>query len=351
MNLYKTIAKILSNIISKKTKNEKIYPLLQYSGINDDFDAYIGTRMILILILSIIGFILPITLFKTLGLYLDGNIIITLAEYSFGINWLIMSILLSILFFIISFAIYSMRINYIIQLRAKLVEDNLPDFLYLVSDNLSAGMTTFSAVSNSARKEFGLLGEEIKIALGKSTGSESFTEALKELKTRIDSEMLKETISFFVESMKSGGKLAKLLENTAQDLKQRQELKKELKSSTKMYVMFVLFIILIATPLLLSIAVQFLSTIENLQGDTSNIQSNSQVSFLGGKLLISPEFMTIVAYILIFINSFLASLFMGILSEAKMTQGIKYFPILLIVTLVLFTLGNIILPKMLGALG
>ena len=254
------------------------------------------------------------------------------------------------LLLILPILIYYTVMLYFIQSRAKMVEEVLPDFLYLISNNISAGMTTVSAVSNSARKEFGLLSEEIKIAISKSMGSESFTDSLKELNNRIDSQMLKETISFFTESIKSGGKLAKLLENTANDLRQRQELKNELKSSTKMYVMFVLFIILVATPLLLAISVQFLHTIENLQGDGPK-NLDSQVAFLGGDLLISPEFMQFMGYLILFVNSLLAGLFLGILMESKATQGTKYFPIIFIVSIILFSLGNLILPRFLGALG
>jgi len=353
MKLYSNLTKKLSNVFSKRIKTEKIYPKLRFAGINQDYDYYAGSKVMLVIILFVVGFILPITLFKNLGLVdAVGNTIICVAEYTFTVPWILTSLILGILFFAIPAAIYYMRLLYIIQMRSKMVEEVLPDFLFLVANNISAGMTTFSAVSNSTRKEFGILSEEIKIALSKSLGSESFTNSLKELNQRINSQMLKETISFFSEAMKSGGKLAKLLENTATDLRQRQELKKELKSSTKMYVMFVLFIILIATPLLLSISVQFLYTIQNLQGNgIQGAIENTQVSFLGGKLLISPEFMKVVAYVLLFINSILASLFMGLLMESKVTQGIKYFPILFFVSVILFTLGTIILPKFLGALG
>lgn len=351
MNFYTTLSKKLSGIIPRKIKTERIYSKLRFAGINQDYDFYIGSRIIFVVLLFVVGFILPITLLPYFGLSLNGQIILKFAEYFISIPWYLVSIILGILFFLIPGIVYYMWILYIIQMRVKMVENVLPDFLFLVSNNINAGMTTITAVSNSARKEFGILSEEIKIALSKSLGSESFTDSLKELNYRIDSEMLRETISFFSESMKSGGKLAKLLENTASDLRQRQELKKELKSSTKMYVMFVLFIILIATPLLLSIAVQFLHTIQNMQNNNlQNAVADSQVAVIGGKLMITPEFMQYLSYIILFINSILASLFMGILLETKATQGIKYFPLIFIVSTVLFSLGLVILPKFLGVL-
>ncbi len=351
MNFYVNLSKKLSGIIPRKFRNEKIYPKLRFAGIDTDYDFYVGSRIIFIIILFIVGFILPITLFNTLGFAVDGYTVFHFAEFLIMIPWYFSSIVLGVLFFLIPSACYYMWILYIIQMRTKMVEDVLPDFLFLVSNNISAGMTTISAVGNSARKEFGILSEEIKLALSKSLGSESFTDSLKELNHRIDSEMLRETISFFTESMKSGGKLAKLLENTASDLRQRQELKQELKSSTKMYVMFVLFIILIATPLLLSIAVQFLHTIQGMQ--SNNLQqavSDTQLPVLGGKLLITPDFMQYLSYIILFINSILASLFMGILLDTKATQGVKYFPLIYIVSMILFSIGIIVLPMFLGGL-
>ena len=76
-----------------------------------------------------------------------------------------------------------------------------------------------------ARKEFGPLSEEIKVAAAKSLGTKSFGAALKQLSRSIKSKTLEETVSFFSQAMKSGGRLAMLLQTSALDLRRTQEMK------------------------------------------------------------------------------------------------------------------------------
>ena len=77
--------------------------------------------------------------------------------------------------------------------------------------------------------------------------------------------------------------------------------------------------------------------IENIQEESgpANLEDTS-VGFLAGEQKITPEFMISMAYLLILINSFIASLLMGQLNTGKPKLGIKYFPVMLIVSYVFF---------------
>ena len=256
---------------------------------------------------------------------------------------------MGITFFLLTLSIYYLRLFYKIESRASMVDAILPDFLLLVSSNVKAGMTPFAAFRTAARNEFGPLADEVKAASNRALGTESFSEALHALSLRINSRYLKEAVAFFSEAMKSGGHLAKLLESTAFDLRQTQEMKKELLSSTRMYVLFVAFAIILATPLLLAISVQFLQMIENIQEESgpANVEGTS-VGFLAAKQKITPEFMVSMAYVLILVNSFIASLLMGQLNSGKPKLGIKYFPVMLVVSVIFFNLSLTGLSGFLG---
>lgn len=198
-------------------------------------------------------------------------------------------------------------------------------------------MTPFNATKNSCREEFGPLAEEMKVITTMSMGTTSFSESLKMMSEKVDSRILKETVSFLAESIKSGGKLADLLEASSEDISQTQEMKKEMISGTKMYAMFVLFVIVIATPLLMSISVQFLEMITSIQTDqTVAGQGSLNLGFLSSQLAITTEFMQNISIVLLFGNAILSSLFVGVLTERKAKLGIKYSPIIFIVSLIVF---------------
>lgn len=314
--IYERICKSLSSLISHKTRVKTIEPELAYAGIKEDYALWVGQRILIIFIAGIIGTLFPFAI----NYSIPGIPQIALV---FGIG-LGLAILSAIVLYV--------SLYYKVEARASLVENVLPDFLMLVASNINAGMTPFSAFRNAARKEFGPLSVEIKIATAKALGTQSFSAALAEVSKKIKSKSLEETVAFFNQSLRSGGHLANLLESSANSLRQTQEMKKELLSNTKMYVIFVVFVVVIASPLLLSVSVQFLKMITKIQAESaaSGIgAATGQVSFLSAQIAITPEFMILAAYTLLLINSLLSSLFIGVLVKGKATSGINRFPLLL----------------------
>jgi hypothetical protein len=308
---------------------------LDYAGINEDTDEWLGKRIMLAILLFAVGFLIPLSLNALLEL--NETLIQIISGFMLGTG-----------LFALTLFIYYLHLEYQIDDRRKRVEAILPDFLLLVASNLRSGMTPFNAFRNASKEEFGPLAEEIKVVTARSLGVESFRSSLKELSKKIDSRILKESISFLSESLKSGGKLAELLEASAEDISKTQELKKEMISGTKMYVLFVLFVIVVATPLLMSISVQFLDLISSIQ--TQNIESDINIGFLNSKLSISSAFMQNTATILFLGNAVLSSLFIGVLTERKARLGLKYSPVIFLASLLLFFIFKTVVSGLLSVL-
>ncbi|MEK6941493.1 MAG: type II secretion system F family protein [archaeon] len=340
--IYGRICKSLCELVPEQKKQKTIIPELRFAGIKGDYDDWIGKRIFAVLLAGLVGLLLPWTAGKFFGLI------------DFGATGLLQPAFYSAIFFIsltiTLLAIFYLHLYYEIDGRTALAESILPDFLMLVASNINAGMTPTTAFRNAARKEFGPLSEEIKSATTKSLGTDSFTESLHELSKKIKSKTLEETVSFFSQSLRSGGHLAKLLETSAADLRQTQELKKELESNTRMYIIFVWFIVIIATPVLLSVSVQFLKMVKTIQA-TNTTQSDvpQTIAFLSTELRITPEFMLQAAYILLLLNAALSSLFIGMLSSGKARQGLRNFPLLLALSIIVFLIATTLLSQLLLA--
>ncbi|MFH1390958.1 MAG: type II secretion system F family protein [Candidatus Diapherotrites archaeon] len=352
LGIYERVCRGVCDTIPQKTREQKVFKELHYAGIREDFDIWLGKRMLLIMIIGLIGLLLPWATGTTFGLLEIGTpLVFVLGEFSIPFSPVLFGfgLIIGISLMLLSMVSVYLHVFYQIEGRVSFVDNILPDFLLLVSSNIAAGMTPFAAFRNSARKEFGPLSDEIKRASSKALGEQSFTQAISELSKRIRSSSLKETVSFFSQSLRSGGHLSKLLETSAEQLRQTQEMKKELISSSKMYVIFVVFVVVIGTPLLLGVSVQFLEIISSIQ-EQSSVGGNviDSVSFLSTELNITPEFMEFAAFLLLFVNSLLSSLFIGVIGSGNAKLGLKNFPLLLVASFAVFIVANAFLGQFLA---
>ncbi|MFH0970148.1 MAG: type II secretion system F family protein [Candidatus Diapherotrites archaeon] len=259
--------------------------------------------------------------------------------------WGVIGFILGIVF---SVAVRWLRLYYVIENRRRKVEEILPDFLLLVAGNIRAGMTSFSAFKSSLRPEFGALSDEVRHVTSRSLGTGSFTTALMQVSENVESQSLSESVRFFVQASRSGGKVAQLLENTSNDLRRTQDLKKELESSTRTYIIFVAFVMVIATPLLMAVSVAFVELITRIQSQSSIGGAAGGLGFLGGMLTITPAFLEGMALILLIGNSILAGFFMGTIGKNKPLLGLRFSPIMFAVSVIVFWLAQGMLAGLLG---
>lgn len=244
-----------------------------------------------------------------------------------------------------------LQLYYAVEARKKKVEEILPDFLLLVAGNIRAGMTSFSAFKSSARPEFGALAEEIRTVTNRSLGTASFGNALSQISDNIQSQSLNESVRFFMQASRSGGKVAQLLENTSNDLRRTQDLKRELESSTKTYVIFVGFVMVVATPLLMAVSVAFVELITKIQSQASLSGGDATAAglgFLGGTLSITPAFLEGMAFVLLVGNAVLAGLFMGMIGQNKPLLGLRFTLPMLLASAVIFMISRVFLAGLLG---
>jgi flagellar protein FlaJ len=239
--------------------------------------------------------------------------------------------------------------------KARQVEVVLPDALQLMSSNIRAGLTTDKALILAARPEFGPLEEEIR-RVGKETmAGRDLIEAMSRMTNHIRSKNLERTIELVVHSLKSGGQLADLLDQTAEDLRDQEIVRKEISASVLMYVLFIFIAITIGAPMLFAMS-SFL--VELLTQNMAMIAKDMPKDFdgLGGAPIsvsgvsVEPEFIRNYSYLSIILSCVFGSMIMGLIMKGEEKEGIKYIPVMLTIALVLFYLASFILKKTLGGM-
>jgi len=243
-----------------------------------------------------------------------------------------------------------LSVYYAMRNRTNDMEKVLPDFLLLIASNLRAGMTPFTAFVRAARPEFGALSKEVIIAASKLSGSASLNDALDELTRRFDSLVLDRAVAFFKKGVRAGGHIASLLVASADEIRKIQDLRQELIVATRTYSIFLGFIVIIIMPFLLSISTNFiamfLSIRQQTMGTTDNIARS--IPMFGGNILITAEEMTMLAYLSLAITSLLVSALVGIITRGRVLDGVKYFPIFAISSIVMFMISRMIIGSMLS---
>ncbi len=301
--------------------------LLVYGGFEAHPALFLGPTMILGFLVLFIGLLMPFTLYSEFDPLF--------ALYAF------------LGFFTVQLLSY-MVIYFRAEDRSARVEKILPDAIQLIASNIKAGMTPFAAIRLAARPDFGPLETELKRATVHALGERSFAVSLMSITERIKSESLRRAMGLFTTSMKSGGHLADLLEETAKDISESQSLKNEMVANTKTYLLFIMFTVALGAPVLLAISIHFVSMSDSLKSKMGSSELVGELGMGGGENSITVEFLTNASYIIIFITTGLASAMIGVITEGKEKYGAKYMPILTTIALVLFYFARIGVSSFIG---
>ncbi len=273
--------------------------------------------------------------------------------YGFGIVGLI-GFLITWIAVLMGFEILShLTLIFVADGRANFVEQILPDALQIVSANMRSGLTPDKAILTSARPEFGPLEKELRKAAKETLSGKSFEDALKGVTAKIKSKSLDKTIALVVEGLSKGGSITSLLDSVADDIRQARVLRNEIKSYVMMYGIFIFFAAGVGGPLLYSVATYLIQTMTTIGGsvDLGDSLTQSSIPLLKfGSAEIDVDFLRTYSYIAIVVTAFFGSLLIGLVQEGTEKGGLKFFPILLVVGLGVFTVTQIALKGIFGTL-
>jgi len=230
--------------------------------------------------------------------------------------------------------------------RAQQVEFVLPEVLQIISANIRAGMTLENAIWTAARPEFGPLRDEIKKVSADTFGGVPISESLSKMPLRVRSAILDRSIRLIVEGIKLGGEMAKLLDEVAADIRSVQLLRKEIATSTMMYVIFILFAAVLAAPVLYGISSFYSEMNEKVTAkrnhDTAkgpDLKATAAQAGLGGIATlgmggsqkaegsINSQDIFWFSIASLTITNLFAALTLGLIQHGKATRGVKFIPI------------------------
>jgi Flp pilus assembly protein TadB len=273
------------------------------------------------------------------------------------VSKIVMGLSIAIIGFFVFYAIYwslfAIYIDLKLYQKTKQIEVNLPDYLEFTSANLRAGMPIDKALWLAIRPRFGPLAIEMEKVAKDTMSGEELSSALKKFANKYDSPVLQRTVSLLNEGLEAGGKISDLITKIAWNLNDVGIIKKEIAASVLNYIIFIGFATIIAAPILFSLSTMLLNIISGLgtlmpTGSATGSMQMMPVGFFQSGIT-SKDF-NIYAYLSLSVTAVFSSMIVSIIRKGKVKDGLKYIPIFLISSLLIYTIARKTLEMLFGGI-
>lgn len=268
--------------------------------------------------------------------------------YAFLI-WVIIP-LVFIGFFMVCMYLY---LDIVIFNRTRKMEEVLPDFLQEVSSNLKGGLSFEKSLWIAIKPRFGILANEIALAAKKVMTGTDVDIALNEFANKYDSPMLKRSMELIVSEIQSGGKVANIIDKVVENLKKTKALKEEMTASVLTYMIFIGAIVIVISPVLFALAYNLLIVISKVAALLATTGSASaSVGFISnvGNISVDRDAFIWFSRLALGVIAFFSSMIVSIIEKGNVQSGVKYIPIFIISTQIVYTIALAIMSVIVGAL-
>jgi len=249
------------------------------------------------------------------------------------VSWFVIQVSLAVFFILLIYFYVDLQI----YLRTKKMEEMLPDFLQVVASNLKGGMSFENALLGAIKPRFTILANEMAEVSKKVMTGHDIGKALSELGQKYDSPMLRRSIDLMISELESGGEIAGLIDRIVQNIKETRNLKEEISASAVAYTIFMAAIVIVISPLLFSLSfhllIVILSFVSRLSAATGRAGA---LPFSIGEVAVEPENFKYFSIAAILVISLFSSLIVSIVEKGNIKSGLKYIPIFLFSSLLLY---------------
>lgn len=213
--------------------------------------------------------------------------------------------------------------------RVRKIDDRFPDFVRDLAEARRAGMTFTKAIMYSSKGNYGYLTPEIqKIARQISWGS-SVENALRAFARRVNTKLIKRTVSLIIEASRSGGNVADVLDAASKDARELKLMEGERRAGMLSYVaviyvgmgVFLLIMIVLCKSLLPSMITEGSAGVSGALGKSASISLSDINHLFFYAALVQTAGMGAVT---------------GVFEEGNVISGVKHMFIMIFVTWLIF---------------
>lgn len=228
------------------------------------------------------------------------------------------------------FGIYS----FLREKKIHKIDKRFPDFVRDLAESRRAGMTFTKAIMTASKGRYGILTTEIRKIARQISWGNSVEKALESFAKRVNTKLIRRTVSLIIEASRSGGNVADVLDAASKDARELRFIEAERRAGMLSYVavvyvglgVFLMILIILTKQLIPSMLGEGLADMSSAGSAGLNIASKK-----------ISQFEVIQAfYYASLTQSFGMGLVAGVFEEGRINAGIKHSFIMLLITWIMF---------------
>jgi pilus assembly protein TadC len=272
-------------------------------------------------------------------------VLIFFASIFLGIIGYFLDIKIGLLLFVNALVLGLGLPMYLYFKKIREIERYWPDSLKLIADTMKAGSSFEFALREVSTADFGPLSFEINEAIRRLEMGDSMFVALSYLALRIESKIVRRTITLIQESLRTGAQLAEVLDEIANDTKQLFRVKKERQTKTMLQTIFIVAASSIVAPFIFGMT-------RVITGFLTDIAVNSGIASAEALAvsLSAQKTIFLLLDIYIVIEIFAAASMISVMREGDLSFVVLFFPVLITIGYIVYFISQVILNLMLAGM-
>ena len=221
--------------------------------------------------------------------------------------------------------------NHLKTKKKREIENQLPDFLREISSSTASGMTIFDAIKSASKGDHGGLTLELQKMSSQLSWGISVNNVLDNFSKRMKSDIIDRMVITIKKALEIGGNTSSVFNAAAVEIDQAKRVEEQRKIEMSLYsiVIFISFFVFLAVILIIDKTI--FAAIFDLQGKMAG-QSIGNMSIAA----IDHDLLKYMFFSFVLVQSIGGGLLGGFMMDAKLSSGIRFGFILVLISFFVF---------------
>jgi flagellar protein FlaJ len=221
--------------------------------------------------------------------------------------------------------------NHLISKKRREIENQLPDFLREISGSTASGMTVFDAIKSASKGDHGKLTFELQKMASQLSWGISVNDVFDNFAKRMKTDMIKRLVITIKKALEIGGNTSSVFNAAALEIDQAKKVEEQRRIEMSLYsiVIFISFFVFLAVILIID------KTIFAAIFDLQDKMAGQTI----GNMMIAPidhDLLKYMFFSFVLVQSIGGGLLGGFMMDGKLSSGIRYGFILILISFVVF---------------
>ena len=224
------------------------------------------------------------------------------------------------------------------------IERYWPEALRLIADTMKSGSSFDYSLREVSSADFGPLSTEFNEVVRRLEMGDTMQQSLDHMALRIESKVVRRTITLIQECLKTGAQLSEVLEDIANDTKQMFRIKKERETKTMLQTIFIFAAGAVIAPFifgLTNVITQFLTEVSTKSGIATEAALATSLA--------TQKVMALLLDIYVLLEVAAASVIISLMRTGKFTNAVIFFPVMIVVAYFIYWGSQVLISGMLSA--